>query len=471
MLKLSRTRVQSIMCFLVVIFAALNCIQDFSAYTKEFDALGHYSRNERNLDIMHQEQGKDQPAATNSSALIMKGGEGAPDTSIIILSSLIPTHPFPTPLNSRVVAPGFAACLLVLDDMIRLHEWVAYHYTVLPLSSLVIGLDPKTSNDSIAEIQSMAQSWKDVGLNITIWPTNPKRYEVKMSRQENKMPEYQRMQTHFVTSCTHHFIDRAKENWLLLADSDEFLSYNLIKQGEEEESPNSIFQGPTAPSKEKIASDREQALPIREQLLDYIHQNTTILSLIQEQKDNSSQTYFPSISGCTRVVGLAFGTNVTNGNKGEILMTRKYQTHQKALHNRFSKVILELPKIRSRHLTHYETIHNPFPKLCGKNGRFSSGQDFKSSVLRVSHYIGSLESWVERGGGKEFRRAQNVETWEKKNADGGPYEEDQLDTSMGYWFDTFLSKVGNDAGEKLLLKPLRNRIDYVRSKQNMSYVS
>jgi hypothetical protein len=66
MLKLSRTRVQSIMCFLVVMFAALNCIQDFSAYTKEFDALGHDSRNERNLDIMHQEQGEDQPAASNS---------------------------------------------------------------------------------------------------------------------------------------------------------------------------------------------------------------------------------------------------------------------------------------------------------------------------------------------------------------------------------------------------------------------
>ena len=54
------------MCFLVVMFAALNCIQDFSAYTKEFDALGHDSRNERNLDIMHQEQGEDQPAASNS---------------------------------------------------------------------------------------------------------------------------------------------------------------------------------------------------------------------------------------------------------------------------------------------------------------------------------------------------------------------------------------------------------------------
>jgi len=56
--------------------------------------------------------------------------------------------------HARVVAsPGFAICLLVLDYTIRLHEWVglAYHYTVLPLSSLFIGVDPKSSNDSVAE--------------------------------------------------------------------------------------------------------------------------------------------------------------------------------------------------------------------------------------------------------------------------------------------------------------------------------
>ena len=62
---------------------------------------------------------------------------------------------------------GDAACVLVLDDTIRLFEWVAYHYTVLPLSTLVIGFDPNSSNESIAEYHVMPENWKDaVGLPI-----------------------------------------------------------------------------------------------------------------------------------------------------------------------------------------------------------------------------------------------------------------------------------------------------------------
>jgi len=62
---------------------------------------------------------------------------------------------------------GVAACVLVLDDTIRLFEWVAYHYTVLPLSTLVIGFDPNSSNESIAEYHVMPENWKDaVGLPI-----------------------------------------------------------------------------------------------------------------------------------------------------------------------------------------------------------------------------------------------------------------------------------------------------------------
>jgi hypothetical protein len=136
------SRQQSFMYFLVVMsFAALNWIQNFSVYTNEY-TLSNNSRTKRNLDIMHQEQGKDQPAATNSSALIMKGGEGAPDTSIIILSSLIPTHPsikmindtfnslsmmldgipFNTPIHISV--DGLPIEKNIPDNIHRLHEYV-----------------------------------------------------------------------------------------------------------------------------------------------------------------------------------------------------------------------------------------------------------------------------------------------------------------------------------------------------------
>ena len=57
---------QSFMYFLVVMsLAALNWIQHLSVYTKE-KTLNDNSRTKRNLDIMHQEQGEDQPAASNS---------------------------------------------------------------------------------------------------------------------------------------------------------------------------------------------------------------------------------------------------------------------------------------------------------------------------------------------------------------------------------------------------------------------
>jgi hypothetical protein len=79
----------------------------------------------------------------------------------------------PSPRRQYQVKPAFAACLLVLDDTIRLNEWVAYHYTELPLSSLKIGVDPKSSESSIAEIHSMSQQWSPFGLNITVWPTDP----------------------------------------------------------------------------------------------------------------------------------------------------------------------------------------------------------------------------------------------------------------------------------------------------------
>mmetsp|Transcript_6421 Transcript_6421/g.9408 ORF Transcript_6421/g.9408 Transcript_6421/m.9408 type:complete len:132 (-) Transcript_6421:642-1037(-) len=104
---------QSFMYFLVVMsLAALNWIQHFSVYTKEEYTLSDNSRTKMNLDIMHQEQGKDQPVATNSSALIMKGGEGAPDTSIIILSSLIPTHP-----SIKMINDTFNSLSMMLDGI------------------------------------------------------------------------------------------------------------------------------------------------------------------------------------------------------------------------------------------------------------------------------------------------------------------------------------------------------------------
>jgi hypothetical protein len=162
-------------------------------------------------------------------------------------------------------------------------------------------------------------------------------------------------------------------------------------------------------------------------------------------------------------VGLTYGTNESTSSE-EILTTKRYQHHSKYFNDRFSKVMIELPKIkRVRQLRIFETVHNPFPLLCGKNGRASSGQDFMGSVLKVSHYVGSVESWLERGFGNGTDiREQNIREWKQRDLQGAPYI-DQPDTRMGSWYEKFEAKVGKDGTEKLLLQPIQERIEYVRS--------
>jgi hypothetical protein len=351
---------------------------------------------------------------------------------------------------------GIAACVLVLDDTIRLLEWVAYHYTVLPLSSLIIGFDPKSSNDSIAEYHAMSENWKDaVGLPIKIWPVNEL---PKMNISSRKMANQAMQQRDFVNSCVHHFIDEGKENWVILTDTDEFLTYNFIKPGENHSYFDPHFQGPTAPTIGKRLAQRESAMPIRQRLPSY--KNKTILSLIEDEQRDPSQDEFPRKNGCTRVVGLGFSTDVTDESKDELLMTLKFRHHQKHLGSDFSKVFLELSKIQKSQLTHWETIHNPYVKVCGKNGKYSSGMDYIASVLRVNHYVGSLESYMERA--KDRRGSRTIAAYQKRNERYLPVEEEP-DDSIDSWFDRFLLKVGEDTVADLLLKPISERVAKVKA--------
>ena len=41
----------------------------------------------------------------------------------------------------------FSACLMIKDNNILLPEWLAYHYTVLPLRRLIVGVDTLSHTD------------------------------------------------------------------------------------------------------------------------------------------------------------------------------------------------------------------------------------------------------------------------------------------------------------------------------------
>ena len=64
---------------------------------------------------------------------------------------------------------GLSACLLVNDENPRLPEWLAYHYQILPLRSLIIAIDPS----SRLSPQSILNRWTNdhavLGLDIQVW--------------------------------------------------------------------------------------------------------------------------------------------------------------------------------------------------------------------------------------------------------------------------------------------------------------
>ena len=61
---------------------------------------------------------------------------------------------------------SFSACLIIKDENIILPEWLAYHYTVLPLHRLIVGVDPESQNDPTHILGSWAAKTE---MDITVW--------------------------------------------------------------------------------------------------------------------------------------------------------------------------------------------------------------------------------------------------------------------------------------------------------------
>lgn len=67
---------------------------------------------------------------------------------------------------------GLSACLLINDENPRLPEWLAYHYTVLPLRTLILTIDPasRSSPTSILDRWMNNMNVDDMlGLDIIVW--------------------------------------------------------------------------------------------------------------------------------------------------------------------------------------------------------------------------------------------------------------------------------------------------------------
>jgi hypothetical protein len=142
--------------------------------------------------------------------------------------------------TTTTMTDGLAACLLVMDDNHFLVEWLAYHYFVGPLSSLVVAVDPR-SRTSPASILDRYQESAPQLLHIVQWHDADYYFDVhsaeyKMAAQRvvaqfgkrRLTPDLVRhrvRQRLFYDACLRHHQDHGA-SFTLLTDTDEFLLVN-----------------------------------------------------------------------------------------------------------------------------------------------------------------------------------------------------------------------------------------------------
>eukprot|EP00536_Pseudo-nitzschia_multiseries_P018325 jgi/Psemu1/70507/estExt_Genemark1.C_23850001 len=406
---------------------------------------------------------------------------------------------------------GMSACLIQLEDTIRLAEWIPYHYATLPLTGLVIALDPNNSQRAIRRVLDLVDLWKDK-IEISLWPD----YVLPPERRFRSKQSYVReRQVYFANRCLSYH--KAKNrSWTLLTDNDEYLLFNYKHDDEVV-----TYDHPSAEKRRvrrRIDSDRKKYMALRDHLPPPQLPTTesesesesesvaiTILDYIRRENDKIDHTVKHSdfLPKCVRLPGIHYGgtlgvTNATavwgTGNDGggnsndisndndndnnrtsrawplgsaidrSVLSTYREVQHAKRK-STFSKVMIDVRRAKASDLVwtssnHARTIHNPSKAVCGSNGASDSGADYFSSLFRLNHYLGGPEAFLERR--TDYRSDRSLATYEKKlskisggatataTATATAKEGSSWDTDIGSWIHVLVRSVGVEAAAELL---------------------
>ena len=350
---------------------------------------------------------------------------------------------------------GISACLINLEDTIRMAEWLPYHYATLPLESLVIALDPNNSERGIRRTLELIDLWKDK-IEITLWPE----FILPKTKKLRKRQAYVReRQVYFANQCLAYHRQQNR-TWTLLTDNDEYVVFNYVHDDESLD-----YDHPSAGKqniKSQIKHNRKTYMPLRKDLpaqnqstvLEFIHQHDKVI-----KKKKKTERFWPK---CVRLPGIHYGGNLganeTLVSHDEIIEPRFLSTlrdiHHEKRKSKSSKVMIDVSKISEKDVewskdNHAVTIHNP-SRVCGYNGASDSGADYPSSLFRLNHYLGSPESYMERSG--DYRK-RSLDTYKEKAGRVKP-SGSNWDLDISTWVNVFVQSVGGATEAKKFFEPL-----------------
>jgi hypothetical protein len=330
----------------------------------------------------------------------------------------------------------FSACMLIMDDNHRLSEWIAYHYHVLRLRYLVVGIDPnsRTSPSKILE------RWRTFGMTIIDWNNTDIfdgrlwEYEHVIMKRPRKPHDHRQRQNMFVRNCLVH-MKMENRTWVLILDSDEYLLYN---------GPENAIN--------KFANLRYPSL----------QEEGSILKFLERHRHFS---YGKLDSPCLSIPRMLFGAVDSKKNEmynkvpesfnPKFFDTLRYRKHirrsvtHKMTINGWSKSIIDVSRIEWTEFPSlveaFKTngwqinIHEPMPKVCVKP--FVKDNE---TVFRINHYVGSWKAFSYRMDARKSE-GRDKEKWKLK-----ANQRDETDDNIRPWLQGFVKEHGVAKAKEML---------------------
>ncbi len=376
---------------------------------------------------------------------------------------------------------GFGACLMVKDDNDLLYEWIAYHYTVLSLRHVVIGIDV----GSLQNVSNVLSRWDNVNLashhQLRYWILQPEEFMYRHHRDHNgqdpilfsnnneptgRSTDWKQDHHHalierqkgFVTVCS-EILKAAGVAWTLYIDSDEFIAWNPLSDDEDIQLQTNIRQRNAM---------NNRSYTIRKQFATsnkrYTGRNASKnwnyyerIRQLQNQHDLPECYTMPRLLvGAleNRTCPERYGVNEVQqlarrqiGNRFMHMSTLRYFQHARKgdfSRSKYGKVMMDLTRIdiETIRTNPPRNIHRPYTEHCVAAG----GVYFPNSYFFILHYIGSWERYISRGSND---RRRNRREWEyRAYVDDGNMS--ACDSTVHRWLVQFQQLVGEDRTKYLL---------------------
>ncbi|GAX13750.1 hypothetical protein FisN_30Lh036 [Fistulifera solaris] len=340
----------------------------------------------------------------------------------------------PLPPAQQIDEPSFAACLLIKDDNDLLPEWLAYHYTVLPLRHVVIAVDPH----SVQDPAPILQRWQPY-LRYTIWQNGDDSLRQNENKQEQQHHHHHhhalvQRQKEFIKKCS-EYLKHEGAQWTAFIDTDEYVIPNRLNLHNDEQL---VIDGHGPHAIQNISWHIRQHLPP-------MGDATTVAEILTKLQ------FAGLVGSCYTLPRLLVGAlenrtcHHASRNTFPPLSTLRFFQHAVKGDfrlNKFGKVWMDLSQISSQTIqsTVPRNIHRPYKDNCGPGA-----VHFPDAFFYINHYLGSWERYSARS---DPRR--NREEWEKRAFvdDGSP----TCESGVYEWLPRFVEQVGGEARARYLLE-------------------